>query len=137
MNLYTYFYCRAFDWYNTTGKKDKDTLRLSALCLISAFMAFNILSIVIAISLIQRRTPINKWIGILIAVILLTYNFLRISSKRSDVLRDEYAKMEERQNKRSKAILLSYMIVSIIVLLSLINPLIAYVKSKYGNYDLE
>jgi len=134
MNLYTYFYCRAFDWYNTNGKKDKDTLRISAISLISGFMAFNILSIVVSISLVMRKTPINKWEGLLIAVALLTYNFLRISSKRSETLRNEYALVPERQNNRLKVMLTIYMVVSLIVFVSLMG-LIAYVKTKYGNYD--
>ena len=99
MNLYSYFYCRAFDWYNKTGKKDKDTLRVSSLALVSAFQLLNIVAIVFLISIIQRKTPINKWIGLALAIVFIIYNLIKVSTEKSDILRDEYLGMPKNEKK--------------------------------------
>jgi hypothetical protein len=63
MNMYYAFYCRAYDWYNTTGKKSKDTLRGSAIILLSAMPFFNLGSVVVFLSVLNEHTAINKWGG--------------------------------------------------------------------------
>ena len=135
MNLYTYFYCKAFDWYNTNGKKDNDVLRVSSIVLLSVFMALNISSVVLVISLVQRRTPVNKWGGLAMIVALYIFNFLRISSSRSEILRTEYTQLAPEVNRRWSVILISYVIVSVLLVLFL-GGMIIYVKKQYGNYDL-
>lgn len=135
MNLYTYFYCKAFDWYNTKGKKDNDVLRVSSIVLLSVFMLLNITTVVFAISLIQRRTPVNKWGGLAIIIALYIFNFLRISSARSELLRTQYTQLTPEENKRWSVMLVFYIVISLFLFLSLLGMII-YVKKQYGNYDI-
>jgi len=89
MPLFSYFYCRAYDYYNTSGKKSDDTLRGSAIVLLSLFQLLNILTVVFLFSFLMKKTIGNSWVGLLMAAILLTYNFLRISKEQSVNLRNE------------------------------------------------
>jgi len=134
MNLYTYFYCRAFKWYNTNGKKDPDTLRISAVSLVSAFQMFNVLSVFFLIGLIQKHTPINKWGTGAIAIFFLVYNFIRFSVEKSDNFKKQFEILSERQDTRLNIILKIYMLTTLIGLLVIV-VLTAYIKNKFGNYD--
>ncbi|MEO6638020.1 MAG: hypothetical protein ABIN25_07070 [Ginsengibacter sp.] len=135
MNCYYSFYCRAYDWYNTTGKKNKDTLRGSAIALISGLPLFNILTIIGFISVINKHTLINKWVGLAVALISLLLNSLFISSDKSDVLRQEYLLLDEKRKKKIKIFFYYYLIISILLLIVMFIYT-AYYKNKYGNYDL-
>jgi hypothetical protein len=135
MNIYYSFYCRAYDWYNTTGKKSKDTLRGSAIALLSALPLLNFLTIIAYISILQHHTLINKWVGLIIAVLLLIINSKVITSKKSDMLRLEYLQWNEQKKMRLNIFFYSYLLISILLLV-IVLIYTAYYKHKYGNYDL-
>jgi hypothetical protein len=135
MNLYHYFYCWAFNWYNTTKKKDNDTLRVSAIALISGFQTINVLSVFFFIGLLQRRTPIGKWGAVTIITCFLAFNFIYISIRRSDYLRTQFDGLSEIEKKRLKTFLLIYLFTSLL-LLFVVFGLNIYVKSVEGNYDI-
>lgn len=135
MRFYYYLYCRIYDWYNTTGKKDKDTLRVSAIALLSGLPCFNILTVVFLISLLNQHTFINKWQGILLFGLVLGFNLLLISSMKSDALRSEYKLLPAKTKKKINISFYIYLIFSVLSLF-LILGYTAYFKNKYGNYDL-
>ena len=135
MNLYSFFYCRAFDWYNTKGENE-DTRRVSAIVLLSVFPTMNFLSVLFLIGLIIRKTPGNALLAVGVYVILLIYNFFSISTQKSNILRGEYKQFSENENRRLKSYLMLYVWLSIFVLL-LLFAVDIYIKHKYGNYDSE
>jgi hypothetical protein len=135
MNLYHYFYCWAFNWYNTTGEKDNDTLRVSAIALISAFQTINVLSVIFLIGLLQRRTPIGKWGAVAIVTCFLRFNFIYVSISRSDYLRTQFDGLSEIEKRRLKTLLLIYLFTSLLFLFGVLG-LNIYVKSVEGNYDM-
>lgn len=135
MNIYYSFYCRAYDWYNTTGKKSKDTLKGSAIALLSALPLINFLTVIAFLSIVQHHTLINKWIGLMAAVLLLVINSKLITSKKSDVLREEYLQWNEQKKRRFNVFFYSYLLISISMLI-IVLIYTAYYKHKYGDYDL-
>jgi len=135
MNIYYSLYCRAYDWYNSTGKKSKDTLRISAVALLAGLPCFNILSIAFLISILNKHTLINKWAALFIYVILFVFNLLLITSERSDLLRGKYILLPDGFKKRINSFFYFYLIISILIFM-LILCYTAYYKNKYGNYDL-
>ncbi len=135
MNIYYAFYCRAYDWYNKTGSKSKDTLRASAVALLSAMPLINSLTILGLISVLQRHTLINKWVGLTAAILWITFNSILINTKKSDDLREEYLKLDDYKKKRINTFFYVYLIVSVLLLI-LMFCYTAYYKSKYGHYDI-
>jgi hypothetical protein len=135
MNIYYSFYCKAYDWYNTTGKKSEDTLRGSAIILVSAMTNINLMPVIIFLSILNKHTLINKWVGLLLIIVTMIFNFILISSKKSDLLRGEYLLFDESKKKRINFYFYLYLIVSALLLISSLI-FIAYYKKKYGNYDL-
>jgi hypothetical protein len=135
MNIYYTFYCRAFDWYNTNEGKNKDSLRLSAIFLITAMPNVNLVSVLIVFGVLINHTPINKWAALLLTIATLIFNLLLINSKKSDSLREEYASYDERKKKRISFYFFLYLIISAVLLL-ISMAYVAYYKHKYGNYDL-
>jgi magnesium-transporting ATPase (P-type) len=135
MNIYHAFYCRAYDWYNTTGKKNKDTLRVSAIILISALQFCLFFTGLVLISILERHTPLNKWVMVFIILGFMIINLRMISTEKSDTLRVEYEQLPDSAKKRIN--FLSYLVLAIIIL-CLITVIIcdAYYKKQYGNYDL-
>src|SRR4051812_4229720 len=130
MNIYYAFYCRAYDWYNTTGKKSKDTLRGSAICLISGLSIFNLLSIIAVLSVINRHTPINKWGGLSIAIAIMVFDFILISSKKSDLLREEYLSFDEQKKRKANFYFYLYLIASILIFVFALGY-VAWYKKTY------
>lgn len=135
MNIYYTFYCRAFDWYNTNEKKNKDSLRLSAIFLTTAMPNVNIASLLIAVGVLINHTPISKWAALLLTIGTLIFNLLLISSKKSDSLREEYASYDGQKKKRISFYFFLYLILSVL-LVAMSIAYVAYYKHKYGNYDL-
>ena len=68
-------------------------------------------------------------------IVLYIFNFLRISSSRSVVLRAEYTQLAPEVNKRWSVILIFYIVASVLLVLILFG-MVVYVKKQYGNYDL-
>jgi len=135
MTFFSYFYCKAYNYYNTTGKKSDDTLRGSAIILLSLFQLFKILTVIFFLSFLMKKTIGEAWEGLLIAALILAYNFYRISKDRSVNLRSEVAAMPPDQNKKMLFALRSYIFLSSVLFLGVI-VLTVYIKKKYGNYDL-
>ncbi len=135
MNIYYAFYCRAYDWYNTTGKKSKDTLRGSAIILLSAMPNINLVPVIIFLSILNKHTLINKWGGLSLIIATMIFNFILISSKKSDFLREEYLLFDNQKKRTINFYFYLYLIGSaFLFILSL--SFAAYYKSKHGNYDL-
>ena len=135
MNFYYRFYCKSYTWYNPNGRKDKDSLRLSAIALMAGLFSFNILTIIFFISLNIKHTIVNKWQGLLLFSILYAINLLIISTEKSDALNAEYKLLPETNQKRINIEFYSYLIVSLMSFIFILG-LTAYIKYKYGNYDL-
>lgn len=135
MNIYYKFYCRAYDWYNTNKKKSDDTLRVSAIALLSILPLFNILTIFAYIGLVQRSTYLNRWVILSLSIVILIFNFKLISSSKSAILRREYLLFDNHERKKVNIFFKSYLIISVIIFIIGII-MIAYYKNKYGNYDL-
>jgi phosphatidylserine synthase len=135
MNIYYAFYCRAYDWYNTTGKKSKSTLRSSAISLLSGLPCLNGLTIVFLISIIQKHTSLNKWVAVLLFAILIISNSLLINSKKSEELRSEYLLFDDVKRKKINFYFYFYFVISVLLFFLLLGYG-AYFKNKYGNYDL-
>lgn len=135
MTFFSYFYCKAYNYYNTTGKKSVDTLRGSAIILLSLFQLFNILTVVFFLSFLAKKTIGDAWVGLLIVALLLAYNFYRISKDRSINLRSEVAAMPPEKSKKMLFALRSYIVLSSVLFLGIIAVTV-YVKKKYGNFDL-
>jgi hypothetical protein len=135
MTFFSYFYCKAYNYYNTTGKKSDDTLRGSAIILLSLFQLFNILTVVFFLSFIIKKTIGEAWEGLLIVGLLLAYNFYRISKDRSIDLRSEVAVLPPEKNKKMLIALRLYIFLSSVFFLGVI-AMTVYIKKKYGNYDL-
>ena len=135
MNFFSYFYCKAYNYYNTTGKKSDDTLRGSAIILLSLFQLFNILTVVFLFSILLKKTIGQAWQGLLVAAIIVAYNFYRISKDRSTDLRNEVMAMSPDKNKKMLFALRAYIFLSSLLFLGVIVVTV-YIKKKYGNYDL-
>lgn len=135
MKYYYYFYCRIYNWYNTDGKKDKDTLRVSAIALLSGLPCFNILTIIFWLSLLNKHTFINPWAGVLIFGLLFIVNLSIISSKKSVIFQNRYASLPQIIKKRINSVFYMYLIFSIFLFIFIL-AYTAYFKNKYGNYDL-
>lgn len=101
MNLYSYSYCKAFDWYNTKGEKE-DTQRVSAIVLLSIFPTLSLLSVLFLIGTINWKTPGNALWAVGVYAIFLIADLLTISTKKSTTLRDEYKQISHEENKRWK-----------------------------------
>lgn len=134
MNFYHLFYCRAYNWYSTNQNKSKETLRLSAIALISSLPSFNIVSLFFFISIFQKHTLITSWDGVLIYCIFLFGNLFLISSKKSDSLLEKYLSVDIHVRKKFNILFNLYLIISIAVFFGLLGY-IAYYKKRYGNYD--
>jgi len=135
MTYYSKLYCRAYNWYNTTGKKSKDTLRVSALALLSALPATNILSIILAVSVSIRHTFISKWQSALIYICFIIFNFFYISAEKSDQICNDYNSLDDVEKKQINKTFYAYLIVTTVIFVAIIVYTI-YFKAKNGNYDL-
>ena len=100
MNIYYKFYCKAYDWYNTTGNKKKESLRLSAITLLSTMPFFNIIPIIVFFSVLNKHTFMNEWGGLSSFLLILIFNFLLINLEKSDSLRDEYLLLNDSTRKK-------------------------------------
>ncbi len=136
MKYYYYLYCRGYDWYNTTGKKDKDTLRVSSITLLSAMPSINILTAILLVCLLIRQTIISKWGAVAIYGLFFVFNLLLISSRKSDTLRAEYQSLASDKKKQINRVFYLYLFISILFLVFML-AYTAYFKHIYGNYDLE
>jgi hypothetical protein len=134
MNFYHNLYCRICKWYDTTGKKNQDTLRISSISLLSGLPTFNILTIILIISLFIKHTIINKWVAVIIYAIFFITNLLLISRDKSIRIRNEYEISSNNNKKRINSIFYRYFFITI-SLLVLIIICTVYYKNKYGNYD--
>lgn len=134
MNIYYNFYCRAYDWYNTTGNKSKETLRGSSLILIAALFFINFFIVDTTFSIWIHYSYINKWGGLILMVLLIILNFLIVSVKKSDTVREEYLLMDDQLKSRINIFFYTYLIVSLLLLI-IVMVYTAYYKNKYGNYD--
>jgi membrane protein insertase Oxa1/YidC/SpoIIIJ len=138
MNLYKKLYCRMYYWYNTNGKKDKDTLRISAFALLSALPCINLLSILFFLSILNHHTPLNKWVCVLVYILLFFLQTILISQNSSDELIKEYNKVilkDRHSYKKLNTIFYLYLIISFSLLIILLI-LIIFIKSQNGNYDI-
>src|SRR6202012_1039978 len=127
MTLFEYFYCKAYNYYNTTCRKSDDTLRGSALILVSRIQLFNILSILFFVSFLMKKTIGNSWIGVLICTALLVFNFFKINKNKSAILRSEMASMPENKVMRMRIVVTCYIIFSTIIFIGIL-VFIAYYK---------
>jgi len=135
MNIYYAFYCRAYDWYDTTGKKSKDTLRGSAIILISAMLNINLVPVITFLSVLNKHTLLNKWSGLFLIITTMIFNFILISQKKSDFLREEYLLFDNQKKRRINFYFYLYLIISaFLFIISL--AFVAYYKNRYGNYDI-
>jgi hypothetical protein len=135
MNIYYAFYCRAYDWYNPSKNKTADTLRVSAIALLSTVPVLNLLTIIFVFSIVQRHTLVDKWVAAFGVAASLIFNFILISSRKSDLLRKEYLQFDQSKRKAINAYFYFYLIGSAILMV-LTVCYTAYYKHKYGNYDL-
>jgi hypothetical protein len=69
-----------------------------------------------------------------VGIATMIFNFLLISSKKSDILREEYLSLDEQKRKKISFYFFLYLIVSVLILVFALGYL-AWYKSKYGNYD--
>ena len=134
MKYYYFLYCRIFDWYNTNGKKDKDTLRISALAFISLLPSLNILTVVIYTGLLHRHSYLNKWLAAAIVVFILIINLLLIPIEKSDRLRNEYVQLSISKRALINKYFYFYLVVTFLLFMATV-AFVAYFKGKYGNYD--
>ena len=134
VNLYYIFYCRAYYWYARKEKTSKESLRLSAISLLSAIPLFNGLTIVCLISVLNKHTPGNKWLAVAIGITVMILNSLLIDNKKSDELREQYLQFPDSKKKKISFYFFLYLVLTVIGLISAML-LIAYYKHKYGNYD--
>ena len=135
MNIYYSLYCRAYSWYNTTGKKDKDTLRISAIAIISGLPIFNFLTFLSCLSLLNRHTPLNNWTLVIMFNLIFFGNLILISSKKSDKLLEEFSNLNPIKKRRINAAFYIYLIITISLLIASLGY-IAYFKHENGNYDV-
>ena len=134
MNIYYLFYCRAYDWYNTNGKKSKDNLRGSAIILLTGMPLFNLSFGMVLTSLIIKHTPFNAVICTVLPIVLLVFNWIMISPEKSETLRNEYLQYSLYKKKQINFWFYFYIIVSMVLLISSL-AFIAYYKHRFGNYD--
>lgn len=135
MNFYSLFYCRAYDWYNTNAQKSKETLRGSAIVLLSVCPLINVLSIISFVGIIDKHTPGNKYLIAGLGILSMIFNWFLIPMERSDLLRAEYLKLSDFQRNRVSWYFFAYLILTAIAIIAAFIT-VAYVKKKYGNYDL-
>jgi hypothetical protein len=70
-----------------------------------------------------------------VAVIILAYNFYRISKDRSTDLQNEVMAMSPGKNRKMLFALRVYILLSSLLFLGVIAVTV-HTKKKYGNYDL-
>lgn len=114
------------------GKKDKDTLRVSSVTLLSGLESFNIFTLIAFISIQKRHMLISKEMAVVLFGVIFIFNLLLISSKKSETLRDEYQLLESK--KRINLVFYTYLLISIFLLVFIL-AYTAYFKNKYGNFD--
>ena len=116
-------------------KKNKDTLRVSAIAFISALPIVNILTILFLIGILIRHTPIDKFVAAGFVCVMLVFNFFYINSQKSDILRNEYSLFSLEKRKRIIFFFYCYIILSLVLFLAILGYTVYY-KKVYGNYDL-
>jgi hypothetical protein len=136
MNLYFSIYCRTCKWYDTTGTKDEDTLRISTMSLLSALPTFNIMSIILIISLLVRHTLISKWVPVVVFAIFFISNILLISRSKSINIRSNYEGLSTNFKRKINKLFYIYLISTMVILIGIVICTAVY-KHRYGNYDLE
>ena len=134
MNTYYCLYYRASNWNNTTGKKDPDTLRLSAIGLLAVLPASNILTVIAVISIMVHHTIVNKWVAGGIFVFFYILQLLAVSRSKSEIIRNEFAHLDENRKKYINKLFYTYLLLTF-GLLVLVIAVTAVYKHKYGNYD--
>jgi uncharacterized protein YacL len=135
MNLYYLIYCRAYYWYKTSGKKSRETLRISALGLISGLIALNISSVLFIVSLINKHTIVKPWIPVLIFAFIFFLHAFNINLSKSDELILKFDNCDIKNKRKITFIFYSYFFVTIGILIGVLI-FTAYYKHLYGNYDL-
>lgn len=135
MNIYYSFYCRAYSWYNNTGKKSKDTLRISAIALLWSIPTFLIFITVGFLSVLKRHTLLNKWVAVLIFFTFMGINLGVITSGKSDILNENYESLPELSKKRINILFFSSLFFLLLATVAMMGYT-AYIKKIYGNYDL-
>lgn len=120
MHFYYCFYCRACRWYNTTGKKDSDTLRLSALSLVSSLPTLNILTLIFVISLVCRHTYMKGTGAIIIYATFFISNLLLINRKKSEILRNEYELLPSIRKQKTNFLFYAYIVFTLVTLISIV-----------------
>jgi hypothetical protein len=135
MNIYYAFYCRAYNWYNTTGKKSKETLRLSAIALLSVMPNINLISIVILISILNQHTFINRWGGVTLMLTTIIFNWVLINPQKSDLLTEEYFLLGEQKKRKINIYFFLYLSLSALLLFASL-AYITYFKRKFGNFEI-
>lgn len=68
-------------------------------------------------------------------VLFITLNFLIVSVKKSDTVREEYLLLNDQLKRKINIFFYSYLIISLLLLI-VVMIYTAYYKNKYGNYDL-
>lgn len=129
MKLFSYFFCSAYNAYNTSGSKPESTLRYSAITLITVFQSLNIVSGVILISFLTRKFVFPSWVILIITLLIFIYNHLYFTKSRSSILLKNYLLLNEFERKRNKIYLLVYNIFSFILVVFII-VFSAYLKNQ-------
>lgn len=135
--MYYTIYCKFYFWYKKYENGSAAYLRLSALILLSAFFYINFLSIITLVGLINKHTPVSKEMSIGAGILFFIINYIVISLEKSNCIiakfKDSKQGLKERKKSNYKANL--YIILSLLFFIICMS-LVAYVKNKYGNYDL-
>jgi len=135
MNLYNFVYCKAFDWYNTSGKKEKESLRFSAIILISAFQIINLICLGFILNLASTINFFNKWLFVALGIVCLVANYRIINTSKSDQIRTEFENLSVRDRKRLKTLFIVYVFFTLLIF-GLIIGIQIYLKNKYGRWLL-
>ncbi len=134
MNGYFFFYCRAYFWYDTNGKKPKQSLRISAIALLSGLPVFNIISLIFIWALINKHTPIKPLFGLILFGVLYVVNLVVISSEKSDTLIKQFSELNSASRRRINISFYCYVILTLTFFVVML-AYGAYFKNKYGNFD--
>jgi hypothetical protein len=133
MNYFDFLYCRLYNYYNDKKSTDK-TMRLSAIACLSALYGINTLTFYIILCLSIHKTIFNGQIfGIVLAILILTFNTFKFNKKYTSEILENWQNLPDIKRKSINKNLFVYIAISIISFLSSIT-IIAYIKTKYGNF---
>lgn len=126
MNILDYFFYRVYIFYSK--KRDRTPLLMGCLVL-SALFAFNLLSLILMLSLAKRQPVyIPKWLIALVGAtlpIILYYRYR--DNNRLNQLKKTYIEYSDEQNKYRGIIIIIYVIVSLSI-----PPIYGFLKHNLG-----